>query len=101
MHVYVVRVTNPNLPATLYLPTGAHSDGNTAASIELRRTEDGQTALVAFSALDRLIDCCGDHHPWVLVSTKQLPKIHAARPYDVILLDSPLPRGLRHTSALV
>jgi hypothetical protein len=94
-------VTDPNLPATLYLPTGAHADGNAAASIELRRTEDGQTALVAFSTLDQLTDCCGEHQPWVLVSTKQLPKIHAARPYDVIVLNSPLPSGPRHTTALV
>jgi hypothetical protein len=101
VHVYVVRVTNPNLPTALYLPTGVQSDEDTGTAIELRRTEDGRTALVAYSTLDRLIDGCGEHQPWVLVSTRYLPKIHQAHPYDLIVLDSPLPQGMRHTSALV
>lgn len=106
MPVYVVRVTNPSLPSTLYLPTGTptgrpEADHNTAASIELRHTDDGKVALIAFSSLDLLVECCGRFQAWVLVSTKHLPKIHAARPYDVIVLDSPLPKGLRYTGALV
>ncbi len=96
MSVYVVPVTNPNLPPALYLPTGPASAETEGASIELRRTPDGRTALVAFTALDRLIDCCGEHQPWVLVNTEHLPKVHAANPYDVIVLDSPLPQELRH-----
>jgi hypothetical protein len=102
VHVYVVTVTNPNLPSALYLPTGGFTQADdTAASIELRNTDDGKVALVAFSSLAQLTSCCGKDQPWVLVSTKQLPKLHAARPYDVIVLDTPLPRDLRHTGALV
>lgn len=89
-------MTNPNLPPALYLPTGPVDPVAEGASIELRRTPDGRTALVAFTALDRLIDCCGVHQPWVLVNTEHLPKVHAANPYDVIVLDSPLPAELRH-----
>ncbi len=99
MSVYVGAVTNPALPPALYLPTGpaAPESADTAsANIELRRTPDGRTALVAFTALDRLIDCCGEHQPWILVNTEHLPKIHAATPYDLIVLDSPLPEPLRH-----
>jgi hypothetical protein len=102
--VYVGAVTNPALPPALYLPTGpaAKESADTAsANIELRRTPDGRTALVAFTALDRLIDCCGKQQPWILVNTEHLPKIHAARPYDLIVLDSPLPAELRHPEALV
>jgi hypothetical protein len=83
----------------LYLPTGVRWDDDTGAAIELRRTDDGRTALVAYSALDRLVDCCGEHQPWILVRTEHLPKIHEARPYDLIVLDTPLPQDLRHTSA--
>lgn len=100
MHVYVVTVTNPNLPPALYLPAGTRSTDDKGPAIELRRTEDGQTALVAFSTLDRLVEGCGAHQPWILVSTEHLPKLHQAQPYDLILLDSPLPHDLRHTSAL-
>ena len=101
MAVYVVPVTNPNLPPALYLPTSrpvAAADGDPAANIELRRTPDGRTALVAYTALDRLVDCCGEHQPWALVNTEHLPKVHAAHPYDVIVLDSPVPAPLRHTT---
>jgi len=99
--VYVVPVTNPNLPAALYLPTAPVSAEIEGASIELRRTPDGSTALVAFSALDRLIDCCGEHQPWVLVKTEHLGLVHSANPYDVIVLDSPLPEDLRYRPAHV
>jgi hypothetical protein len=99
--VYVVLVTNPDLPPALYLPTGPASRAAEGASIELRRTPDGRTALVAFTALDRLVDCCGEHQPWVLVGTEHLAKIHRGNPYDVIVLDSPLPTGLRHRASLV
>lgn len=101
MAVYVVPVTNPNLPPALYLPTGPVSgttDGGTGANIELRRTPDGRVALVAFTALDRLIDCCGEHQPWIMINTEHLPKIHQVNPYDVIVLDSELPVELRHTA---
>ena len=104
MSGYVVPVTNPALPPALYLPTGAAAataSGDPGASIELRRTPDGRTALVAFTALDRLIECCGEHQPWILVNTEHLPKIHAAKPYDLIVLDSPLPEELRHPGSLV
>jgi hypothetical protein len=88
----------------VYLPTGPAAQVNTGqaeAPIELRRTPDGRTALIAFTALDRLIECCGEHQPWILVKTEHLPKIHAARPYDLIVLDSPLPDELKRRSTLV
>ncbi|GAA3539827.1 hypothetical protein GCM10022222_24320 [Amycolatopsis ultiminotia] len=99
MAVYVVRVTNPNLPPALYLPTGPvgpTTDGGTGASVELRHTPDGRVALVAFTALDRLVDCCGEHQPWIMVNTEHLPRIHQVNPYDVIVLDTELPVELRH-----
>ncbi|MFD9894553.1 SAV_915 family protein [Amycolatopsis sp. NPDC058986] len=97
MSVYVVPVTNPDLPPALYLPTSETSEDHSGASIELRKTPDGRTALVAFTSLDQLVSCCGEHQPWARVATDYLPSIHQARPYDVIVLDSPLPQHLRHT----
>lgn len=100
MHAYVVSVTNPSLPPVLFLPTGAPVPGESGtsaeASIELRNTPDGSIALVAFSSLEQLVECCGEKQHWVRVSTEHLPKLHAHKPYDLIMLDSPLPEGLRH-----
>jgi len=98
-----VRVTNPSLPPVLYVPAGQHSTTKSAdgteiySTIELRRTDDGRTALMVYSALDRLISCCGEHQSWVLVTSENLTKIHAAQPYDVILLDAALPQNLRYS----
>jgi hypothetical protein len=86
----------------VYVPTGQRSttespDGTEISStIELRRTGDGRTALLVYSALDRLIACCGEHQSWVVVKSEHLQKIYAAQPYDVIMLDAPLPEDIRH-----
>ncbi|MDT8909517.1 SAV_915 family protein [Amycolatopsis sp. PS_44_ISF1] len=92
-------MTNPNLPPALYLPTGPVSrttDGGTGAEVELRHTPDGRVALVAFTSPDRLVECCGEHQPWIRLDTEHLPRIHRVNPYEVIVLDSELPVGLRH-----
>ncbi|WP_026360321.1 SAV_915 family protein [Amycolatopsis nigrescens] len=89
-------MTNPELPPVIYVPTTPHRNGNTESSIELRRTGDGRLALLAYSALDRLVACCGEHQAWVLVTSGNLPKLYAAQPYDVILLDAQLPEDLRY-----
>ncbi|WP_199434006.1 SAV_915 family protein [Qaidamihabitans albus] len=87
-------MTNPALPPVVYLPTGDRSGDET--SVELRRTEDGRTALLAYSALDRLVDGCGQHQPWAMVRTEHLDKLYEAHPYDVIMLDGAIPEELRH-----
>ncbi|MEU6643791.1 SAV_915 family protein [Saccharomonospora sp. NPDC046836] len=93
-------MTNPHLPPVVYLPTGRHAGTDTTdATVELRRTEDGRLALLAFSAIDRLVEGCGEHQPWMMVRTEHLQELHQARPYDVILLDGVIPGELRHTSA--
>lgn len=101
MSVYVVPVTNPNLPPALYLPTSPvapTTDGGTGANIELRHTPDGRVALVAFTSLEKLVECCGEHQPWLVLDTAHLPMLHQVNPYDVIVLDTELPVELRHTA---
>ncbi|PRX44336.1 hypothetical protein B0I33_112214 [Prauserella shujinwangii] len=90
-------MTNPSLPPVLYLPTSDASGEQT--NVELRRTEDGRVALIAFSAVDRLVYGCGEHQPWVMVRTEHLDKIYEAQPYDVIMLDGFIPDELRHTGS--
>ncbi|KID29085.1 SseB protein N-terminal domain [Prauserella sp. Am3] len=95
----VVAVTNPQLPPVVYLPTGPHHGTATEqADIELRRTPDGRLALLAYSAVDRLVECCGPHQPWMLVQTSDLPALHESQPYELILLDAEIPEELRRTA---
>jgi len=92
------RDRKPVVPPALYLPsTGAPN--KFGAEIELRRTNDGRMALLAYTALDRLADCMGPHQPWVLYPTERLGDLEAVEHYDVIYLDLPVPQELWRTAA--
>ena len=83
------------LPPFVYLPVapgGAPDD----AEVELRTLTDGRVALLAYSALDRLETCCGPHQPWRAFPTAVLDDIATQQPYDLVLLDHPLPTEVRH-----
>lgn len=85
----------PPIPPALYLPsTGASNTGG--AKIELRQMRDGRVALLAYTALDRLARCLGPNQPWVLYLTENLDQLEAVQSYDVIYLDTPVPRNLWH-----
>ena len=60
----------------------------------MRRTKDGRTALLAYTALDRPADCMGPHQPWILCHTDRLHELEADHPYDVIYLDMAMPKEL-------
>ncbi|MGL5850866.1 MAG: SAV_915 family protein, partial [Phycicoccus sp.] len=78
------------VPPVVYLPVTGRGDGR-FAEVELRRTNDGRTALLAYTAMDRLVSCCGPHQPWALMPTDRLGEIEQTQPYDVIYLDIPIP----------
>ena len=85
----------PPIPPALYLPaTGASN--TRGAEIELRQMRDGRVALLAYTALDRLARCLGPNQPWVLYLTENLDQLEAVQSYDVIYLDTPVPRNLWH-----
>jgi hypothetical protein len=58
---------------------------------ELRRTADGRLALPAYTSLDRLLACCGDHQSWVLVPTDWFERIREECGVEVIALNVALP----------
>ncbi len=60
---------------------------------------DGQVALLAYTALDRLVDGCGDQQPWLLFETAKLDELRAVKPFDLKYLDVDLPEHLRLTTA--
>ncbi|WP_244542552.1 MULTISPECIES: SAV_915 family protein [Actinomyces] len=91
------RGKKPVIPPVLYLPsTGAPN--TYGAEIELRKTNDGRMALLAYTALDRLADCMGPHQPWVLYPTERLGDLEVVEHYDVIYLDLPVPKELWRTA---
>ena len=61
----------PFVPPALYLPsTGVPNARGT--EIELRRLRDGRMALLAYTAVDRLVKCMGPNQPWALFLTENL-----------------------------
>jgi hypothetical protein len=52
-------------------------------------------ALLVYSALDRLVTCCGDKQPWVVLPTVNLEKIREETNFELILLDVEIPDEFR------
>ncbi|MBO1753160.1 hypothetical protein J4G33_15220 [Actinotalea sp. BY-33] len=90
----------PTVPPVLYLPSDGTTTASGEAQVVLRTTRDGRTALLAYTALDRLVTCCGPAQPWLLVPTEQLSAINSTQPYDVVYLDLDIPEEHRHRGEL-
>lgn len=84
------------VPPVVYVPTQRVRPGDTETTLELRRLQDGQLALMAYTSLDRLVDACGEFQPWALVPAPQVEQIRAAAGFDVVALDVAIPAELRH-----
>jgi hypothetical protein len=85
----------PVIPPMLYVPVADYAPDAEDIVIDFRRIRDGQTALLAYSALDRLIDGCGPAQPWVVLPTSKLDEIKYHTPFDVLLLDVTIPEARR------
>ena len=85
------------VPPVLYLPVTAGPSGNIA---EVRPTREGRRALLAYSALDRLLAQCGDGQPWVLVQIADLDGLMAEQPFDLIAFDANIPPGMSENGRL-
>lgn len=81
-------------PPVVYLPVRTDGEGN-VTDIAMIRLGDGRVALLAYTALDRFIDCCGPEQPWLLFFTHALGEIHAEKPFDVKMLDVMVPEDFR------
>lgn len=85
------------LPPVVYVPAQLPAPGEAEVVLELRRLQDGRVALLAFSAMDRLVASCGEAQPWALVQTSRLDDLREqGGGWDVVLLDPFLPEDLRH-----
>ncbi len=80
-----------DFPPVVYLPCTETVDDPKDARVDMRETRDGRTALLAYSALDRLHQCCGDNQAWILMPTANLSQLQAARPFQLLMLDVEIP----------
>ncbi|WKG05095.1 SAV_915 family protein [Mycolicibacterium sp. HK-90] len=84
-----------DFPPVVYLPCAEAVDDPKAARIDMRQTRDGRTALLAYSALDRLHFCCGDDQAWIVMPTAGLSQLQSAHPFELLLLDVVIPEEER------
>jgi hypothetical protein len=86
---------NIKFPPVVYVPCSSLRKGVDNLSVDLRPTRDGRLALLVYSALDRLVACCGDKQAWVVMPTANLEKIREGTNFELILLDVEIPEDLR------
>ncbi|KTR82720.1 hypothetical protein NS354_11020 [Leucobacter chromiiresistens] len=77
------------VPPLLYLPVRLLPDGSRIA--ERLRTTDERVALLAFTALDRLVDSCGASQAWAVVEVVALDALQAEQPFDLVAFDPDIP----------
>jgi hypothetical protein len=90
--------TGVAFPPVVYVPCESTSPVDGEISLDLRRMADGRTALLTYSALDRLVACCGPHQPWILLPAARLDEVDRRVHFDVILLDVAIPEDLWRTA---
>jgi len=81
-------------PPVVYLPVETDAEGQ-VSDFKMIKLADGRVALLGYTALDRFIDCWGDHQPWLLFDTHRLSEIHDVKPFDLKLLDVAVPEEYR------
>ncbi|WP_308170577.1 SAV_915 family protein [[Mycobacterium] fortunisiensis] len=80
-----------DFPPVVYLPCAEAVDDPNDARIDMRETRDGRTALLAYSALDRLHECCGEDQAWIVVPTAFLSELQSLHPFQLLMLDIEIP----------
>lgn len=87
-------------PPILYVPCLRHVRSADDLEVEYRQTRDDRTALLVYSALDRLHRCLGENQPWFVLPTARLQTLYDVAPFDLVLLDVMVPEhaGAAHHS---
>ncbi|SEB45678.1 hypothetical protein SAMN04489727_1902 [Amycolatopsis tolypomycina] len=83
--------------APVYLPAQRVVRPDQQAPVETRALADGTRAVLAYSTLEQLIACCGEHQPWAQVRGRDMHDIQQQCEADVVLWDHALPDELRRT----
>lgn len=78
-------------PEVVYVPSKRLEPRVTEVTVELRRTEDGRLAVLAYSSLQSLVECCGEAQPWVSLPPEKITEVVGESQADVVLWDAHLP----------
>ena len=89
------RLLPKDYPPFLYIPCLEHVDEGGQAAAVYRTTKDGRTALLVYSALDRLHACQGEDQPWFGLPLASLQLLHDLRPFDIVYTDVYVPEERR------
>ncbi len=87
------------LPPIVYVPCAEPVTPDRELVLDARTTKDGRTALLAYTALDRLVSCCGEEQPWVPLQSHELEAYREAPGFDLLLLDVEIPTQFRRSSS--
>ncbi|WP_328465321.1 SseB family protein [Actinoplanes sp. NBC_00393] len=79
----------------VYVPCGPVQAEADELSIDIWPMRDGRRALLVYSALDRLIDCCGQGQPWAVIPTIGLDRLRLESGFDLVFLDLEIPDECR------
>lgn len=89
------------IPPVLYVPIHEEVADPTQARVEYRATQDGRVAVLAYTALDRLIEGCGNGQPWILLPTPRFEEMRKVKHFDMVLVDIEMPDDLkRHAGGI-
>lgn len=86
-------------PPILYIPCAKEVSDPDDLEVVYRTTRDGRSAILVYSALDRLHKCSGSAQPWFTFPTARLQDLYDVEPFDLVLLDVVLPEELRRNGA--
>lgn len=84
--------------ALVHVPLRAADPDATETAVELRRLPDGSVVVPAYAERERLVECCGDAQPWMLIPLARLAALRAVLGFDAVALDHDLPWSERRTT---
>lgn len=81
--------------ALWFVPCSPVESGAEQVQLEMRERDDGNTALLAYTSLERLVAGCGAQQPWVAVRPDEIEAIQQQAEFDLIAFDVELPEEMR------
>lgn len=84
----------------MYIPCTPSDEDDGQLRLTLFRTADGDVSLMAFSALDRLVDGVGGRTSWALVRWDDMLQIHQESPFDRIHVDATILQNVDEQAAV-
>lgn len=81
--------------AVWYVPCSPVESGAEQVQLEMRERDDGSTALLAYTTMERLVAGCGGQQPWIAVRPEEIELIQQQANFDLIAFDVELPTEMR------